>query len=174
MTEEQRKLAEENMKLVMYYMKQKGLDYEEWVGTLMEELCVAAYTFDPGKGTKFSTYAFVLFDRTVFVESRKRHAKKRACELNAYSLDKEIGTELPGVPTLLKDLIPSAVDVEADAIRNIVTERVLAKLNQKYSDAIMMRLDGMTMEAIGKKLGVSRERVSKMLKNIRKIAEKEM
>ena len=83
MTEYQRQLVEQNIRLVSFahrqYSAPAGMDSEEWQSELMFILCRAAIAFEPDRGFQFSTY----FINTV------RFTKKNILRWN-YSIKRDI------------------------------------------------------------------------------------
>ena len=72
LTEEKKKLVADNLPLVWWYIDKKmrykpqGANELDEVGEqLTERLCIAADTFDPHRGIKFSTYAIRAFQTAI-------------------------------------------------------------------------------------------------------------
>ena len=68
LTEKKKKLAEDNLPLVWWFIDKKLKDrpnnlnaLDEIGEKLIERLCIAADTFDPSRGYTFSTYVFYAF-----------------------------------------------------------------------------------------------------------------
>lgn len=171
MTDEQKRLAEDNLKLVFFYINKNSLDFEEYAGILSEELCLSACDFDKERGASFATYVLHRFRTAVFNNEKAKRMKKRSPGTAIASLDKEIENDSNGAPTSLKDLVAGDDDTEGDAVTSLFMEELRDVLNDRYWKAVLLRMDGLTMDAIGKRMGVSRERVSKILKNVRAVVE---
>ena len=58
LTDQQRRMAEQNHGLIVSFIRKNRLDFDEYYGDLAETYCVAIASYDPSKG-RLSTYVFV-------------------------------------------------------------------------------------------------------------------
>lgn len=124
----QRKLVEENMKLVPHVIKrhigaQLVFD-EDLLSVGYVGLCKAAQGYCSDSGAKFSTYATQCILNALWADYRSRHAQKRAVNEQLVSLDAPILDD-NGESIVLKDAIADEYeDTERDAIENACIESV--------------------------------------------------
>ena len=76
MTDEQRKFAEDNIKLVYYYMSKENVDKEEYESMLMETYCRAILKYDENKGA-FVNLLYRMFDNEIRRVYNYKHREKR-------------------------------------------------------------------------------------------------
>ena len=162
--------------------KTKRLEFRDLVNEGVFGLIVAIEKFNWRKGYKFSTYAIYRIHRTVERAIKNQDRIIRAPE---YVFRKSNDLELPprpvsietvviqtkkGSPKRLKDYLPSEYSVPDQEIEKIALreeiERVLQELKPKERNVIKLRYFGKeeTLEVVGKKIGVSRQRAEQIEK----------
>lgn len=154
------KLINENMNLVYfvinkYHPSLRGDDDIIQAGML--GLCMAAENFDESKA-QFSTYASSCISAQIVQEIRNR--KKHN---GVYSLDYEYDTDEDTVT--MSDVIEGENDLDIMEFTNI--SAFIDTLNERECKIFEMRKQGMTTTQIGKVIGLSQQRVSKILRTIR-------
>ena len=170
LTDEQRKLVEDNTRLAYEFVHRKGFTYgyefEDAVQIALLGLIYAAMTFKESK-SKFSTYAFFAMQSQFNMEYRKIKRQKESGIINV-SLSEPI--------TENEELSVEDVVVEhQDSIENIETviaiKNAYEKLNDKEKQVISMIFYAKEKEAnqrsVAKKLGVSQPFVSRTVKKFR-------
>lgn len=170
LTDEQRKLVEDNTRLAYEFVHRKGFTYgyefEDAVQIALLGLIYAAMTFKESK-SKFSTYAFLAMQSQFNMEYRKIKKQKESGIINV-SLSEPI--------TENEELSVEDVVVEhQDSIENIETviaiKDAYEKLNDKEKQVISMIFYAKEKEAnqrsVAKKLGVSQPFVSRTVKKFR-------
>lgn len=102
------------------------------------------------------------------------HKEQEISQVNyIHSLSELIGEESD---TSLESLIPSDTDIENEALRDYDREKmqillwdIVEQLPKRDSEIVKMRLkDNMTMKEIGGRVGVSEQRISRILGNVRR------
>ena len=98
LTDEQRKLVEENTRIVYYALRREFGDEfvcdEDNISEGFYALCRAAMMFDPEKGYKFSSYAYKAVVNRIRYLANRRKCKSRHQKRPNLSLDARIrGTE---------------------------------------------------------------------------------
>ena len=91
LSEDQKKLVEDNINLVFYFIHKHKLSLEKYTDLGYIGLCKAALTFDSSLGFYFSTYALKCIYNEIFREIR--YEKKRENILNTISFSKFIDAE---------------------------------------------------------------------------------
>lgn len=88
MTDEQRKFAEDNIKLVYYYMSKENVDKEKYESMLMETYCRAILKYDENKGA-FVNLLYRMFDNEIRRAYNYEHREKRTAAVGEtiFSLD---------------------------------------------------------------------------------------
>lgn len=140
------------------------LEYED----LFQEACIGAVkginTFDPGKGTKLTSYVYTCAKNEVKMAVRKGNAKKRSA--NVVSIDHTFLEHIMKNPKPLT--IPdSNTDVEKDALERVlyckIMEVVRTKLTTIEQIVVIQYKDGVPQSKTGKYLHISQGQVSKIL-----------
>ena len=70
LTEEQKKLVEDNHNLIYWFARKKHIDIEEYYDILAQGLCIAAHNYNSSKGS-FSAYAYLVMNTEMQKEHRK-------------------------------------------------------------------------------------------------------
>ena len=167
LNDEQRKLVEDNHALIMWYVKRRNLDFDDWYDILAIALCTAAFYYDKDKGTPFSTFASVCMDSSVWMELRKRgRSIEGAVEM--LSLEYEYHDD-NGETYEFSDLIQDeSINTENYVVTKIVLDNCKACLTKKEQHIIDMLLAGDRQTVVASKLGVSRQRVGQAVDKLRK------
>ena len=166
LTDEQRRLAEDNVALAYWALRQtarpgqrSGRDAGERESQALLTLVRCAKHFDPSRGWKFSTYYY----RSVRSELHKLYCRDCAGGAAAQLAEQEYDN-----PALAR------VDAALAAVDESDRPDPLALVALAGADAKAVRwhyLDGLTFAAIGKRLGVSKQqaqnRVRRGLRAIR-------
>lgn len=135
LTDEERKIVEDNHNLIYGVAKKFHLDVDEWYGILAIELCKAVQHHDPARG-KLSTYYYIRAGSTILNEISKSKTQKRQHE---------------GMENL-------------EYLENVETENTLDEgdilvssledwfSNEEYGEILKYKLQGYTQKDIGEKL----------------------
>ena len=168
--ENQKKLVEQNHKLIYHTLHKYKLNEEEYYDILAIGLCKAAIKFDSER-SKFSTFAVKVMYNEFLQHDRDENANKRKVNKNTLSLNyimrdpKNQGRKCEFVE-LLTDGREPFMEVIHMYLPDILTKRELLACQLSY--------DGYSQTQIGEKLGVSQSHVSRLLKRARTKLEKEM
>ncbi len=135
------------------------LGYEESCSAALLGLTIAAQRFDESLGYSFSTIAWY-YCRCEIQRAAERFAR---CQAKTESVCSNGGSDS------FLDKFTSSADVLEDAdhgLRKLEVERLLALLPPRWAKLVRMRfLEGMTLDAAGKQVGISKERVRQLLKD---------
>lgn len=168
LTEEQKRMVEENHNLIYWYCHKYNLDIEEYYGLFAIELCKAIQSYDPTK-SKLSTYVIRAFwNKHCNWDQAKKRNKRKANE-NIISLDQKFGKD--GEEYKLSDFLTNGKSVEDEIIMIPLSE---CGLNDKLMAVINLRIENsnITQQEMADKLGVSQAQVRRYLKSAeRKIKE---
>ena len=170
LTEEQRKLVEDNIGLAYEFVHRKGFTYgyefEDAVQIALLGLIHAAMTFKESK-SKFSTYAFLAMQSQFNMEYRRIKRQKESGIINI-SLSEPI---IKNEELYVEDIIVERQDSIENIETMIAIKNIYEKLNDKEKQVIDMVFYAKEKEAsqknIAKKLGVSQSFVSRTLKKFR-------
>ena len=170
LTEEQRKLVEDNIGLAYEFVHRKGFTYgyefEDAVQIALLGLIHAAMTFKESK-SKFSTYAFLAMQSQFNMEYRRIKRQKESGIINI-SLSEPI---IKNEELYVEDIIVERQDSIESIETIIVVKNIYEKLNDKEKQVMNMVFYAKEKEAnqknIAKKLGVSQSFVSRTLKKFR-------
>ena len=166
LTEEQKKLVEENHNLIYWFAKKYHVPIEEYYDVLAQGLCMAAYHYDPSK-CSFSTYAYLCMNTEMHVEYRKTLRKSEIPQGNIFHYENA---------WQLSDLIPTNEKTENKVIDRISYENLISLLNDilndKDKEVLTHILNGLTMREIAKIEGTSHQAIKKKKKKIREKVKK--
>ena len=166
LTEEQKKLVEENHSLIYWFAKKYHVPIEEYYDVLAQGLCMAAYHYDPSK-CSFSTYAYLCMNTEMHVEYRKTLRKSEIPQGNIFHYENA---------WQLSDLIPTNEKTENKVIDRISYENLISLLNDilndKDKEVLNYILNGLTMREIAKIEGTSHQAIHNRMKKIREKVKK--
>lgn len=157
----------------------RGISYDDLFQEGCVGLIIAVRKFKPEMGNAFSTYAGWwissamgrLVDNAKAVKLTLNGKRKGVEPLRIASLDKVVAREDGEIRTLL-DLLPSEGPdafefTEAAERRRIVREAITLHLTPRQNQCVRLRLDwGLDNKQIGEQIGLSRERVRQIFKDI--------
>lgn len=165
LTDEQRKLAEENMDLVRYvisrYIGKKLVHDEDLVSTGYIGLCNAAAAYDEKKDLRFSTFAVKCIFNEICQATRYHNAFRRTAQNEAYSLNRQIETTSGEVVEMIDLIVDPKQDTERTALNNIMCESVASYI----PTCIEKERGNYTYEELAKLRGVSRSRAHQKVKS---------
>jgi RNA polymerase sigma factor (sigma-70 family) len=156
-------LAADNVRLAFYLARRswdldgRRADLSELEGDALQYLCYAATKFEEGHGPPFGTYAARLI--WLRLGHRLRH---RPREINFTDLDALCGTAGWSVAKGLEPLDPAPPPDEAAAVREeaaLALDALPPRLRQVLVGVVV---EGKTLDAVGRRLGLSRERVRQL------------
>ena len=169
MTDEQRKVVEENHNLIYSFLKRYGLSIEEYYDLAAIGLCEAVVRYDESRGWSLTTYAYERMFYETFHEIRS-HRRDKAIPVDklvyyhAITLDGDDS----GDAVEFLDVIASDIDVVNEAALNVVLDKIRSNLNKKELLIFDMSILGYTQTEIGKVVGCHQTDVSKIMKKIRR------
>lgn len=186
MNDKQRKFAEDNIKLVYKYAYKHNLDFnqdEDLIGDLLEEYCRAICRFDIGKNNKFSTFLYILLDRKMVDVYNYNHRKCRYCGVEPLSLNYFLSKEDNSKND--RDLSVGIIDrnlisIEQEDIYNNIAHKLKrqdSKIKQRKVESntiFNLLLEGYSKGEICKICKISPQALSKKIKKIKLIWEKEL
>lgn len=171
MDEERSALVESHIRLVHHIAKRykdSGIRRDDIVSSGYFALIKAANTFDPMKGTKFSTYAGICINNEILVLLRRKRNKP-------LSLDNYVFQDKKGNTMTYADIYDDGERIE-DAIiqrseieeRKLIIGLYLINKSPRYAQIIKLRLQGKTHQTIAEEIGISKSYISRILSKIEK------
>lgn len=139
LTEEQKKIVEDNHNLVYWYANMKSLDIEEWYDLLSIELCISASKYDSERGS-FANYFKLRADGLVYKEIQKKI---------------KAGSSV----TYIDAVASNDIDLLEDELS---VSEWLDK--HEFSDILKLKLQGYTQKEIADIIGLSQSYVSQVLR----------
>lgn len=163
LNDQQRKLVEENERLIYSFLHKNHLDISEYYGCAAEGLCKAAYTFDPSKGFTFATFAYVVMKNQFLHDMRDEKKWRRFgfISLDAPAYESRDGNQL--------FIEPSESGFE-DAVedRMILAKAVTAvEFNDREKMIFNKHLQGIPQTKIGQSIGVTQAQISRIVRKCR-------
>lgn len=170
MTKEQQKLIEENHNVIYSVLNKLNVSVEDYYDIGAIGMCEAAINYDKNKNIEFPLYAFIQVKYAILNAKRYENQICRNTNSNIYG-----DTCILGTDTLnLWDTISKQEDSIEDLI--IVRDylyRLFEQLNDKEKEiAKLLILEDFSQAEISKIVGLSKQRVSIIVKNIKKKAHK--
>lgn len=167
LTEDQRKLAEDNIKLVPFALHRyfgsdvANDDDMQSIGNI--GLCMAAATYDPQKRkVAFSTYAVTCIANEIRKYFQSCSTKGRAPDAPPISLNLVIHSEYDDEYSELIDLVPDErVNVSRQALNHILYEQALNLAPTQY----MLDSKGLTVGELAKMQGIKKRSLHAKLVN---------
>ena len=162
LNDKQRKLVEDNHNLIYFYAKKYNVSLDEYYDTLALALCYAASNYDSSKGT-FSTLAIKTMHFKIQNDYTHNTRKK------SIPIDKVVHYENTWA---MGDLVVSNVSPEVQVIKKQYNHEMINKMldlldDKRDKQILYYKLNDLTLTEIGKKLNLTHQSVSRLLKNIR-------
>jgi len=178
MTNEQKKLVEDNLALVHHIMKHIPYvkdSYEDYYQCGVYGLCLAASRYDESRG-EFSTYAGTYIDGHI-----RRHYREFGVGMIKPPRDVLYNEDKTGLPEYIytdglkfndgENFYGDNVYIQPDFQNDIVCEigfgELLKHLHPRERILLELRLKGINQQDIAKKLNYSQSYVSRLLKDIK-------
>ena len=165
MTDEQRKLVEDNHDLIYGYLHKKEFNIDEYYDIAAIGLCKAAIKYDLTK-SKFSTFAFKCIRTEMDIYHTSLNKKTSVPKNLVCSYD------MPAIDDVKEAMINTVLKDNNDnigySIENIVFEEFLVTLKNKEKVIVEYLKEGLTQQEIAKKTNKSQQAVSLNIKSIRK------
>ena len=165
-TDELRKLVEENHNLIYSFLYKYHLDVEEWYDLAAIGLCKAANTYNNSK-SGFSTYAYKCMYTTVMMEKRKENAMRTIPQNQIFYYESQVGEESKDNDTsTFLNYIPSKQDIENETISALSLENIENELAGNKRKVFLLLREGYAQCEISEIIGISKQRVSKIKQEI--------
>ena len=158
MTEKEKRLVEDNMKLVYFIINKyyPAFIHDEDLKQIgMLGLCKAAMTFDETKGL-FSTYSFRVIKNEIGMEFRRRRNLSQTISLN-YEIEGPDGNHSELINSIVGDNDVDYFDFKAFYVRLAATDKAIV-------DA---RMNGQNQKKIAEILGVGQPCISRRINSIK-------
>jgi RNA polymerase sigma factor (sigma-70 family) len=166
LTEEQRKLVEENHNLIFKYAIKNNIDIDEYYDLLAIGMCKAALVFDTTKGA-FSTVAYHCMGNEM--NMHRRHMNRMYIIPNnmIFSYDAYMNNDCKDGENFLST-ISSDIYSDEVAIGNVMLSELITTLTVKEKRVMALLIDGYTQSEIAEEMNCSRQNVWKYVSRIRK------
>lgn len=170
MTDEQRKFAEDNIRLVYYYMSKENIDKEEYESILMETYCKAILKFNKDRGA-FVNLLYRMFDNEIKRTYNYKHREKRTIAEGEtiFSLD-ELYSDSDGYVVPKHEMYGSQFQKISDIDIVDICDRVIKRLEKRNDKSkygatskviFQMLIAGYSQMDIAKITGCKQQSVSK-------------
>lgn len=167
LTEEQKKLVEENYKLVPYviFSVMHLDDLEEWHGYACIGLCNAAVLWDEKKGP-FATYAVKAIKNSIIREINYNGRKSRKIDNEKLSLDYCYSEDGSVEDETLQSIIPDKKNPDWGEILGM--RELIERLDDREKRYVLLLIKGYSFAEIAKFEGISRQCVHLWVQRARK------
>lgn len=174
MSEDQKKLAEDNINLARYMARKwikkgvRNFDYEDIVSMFSFALCKAARRFDPENGAKFATYAVRCMDNELKMAFRKK--SNNGGEVGELHLSAILNEDQDGNELELGALLQSDAHLEYDKVIDTMYAKEAFKILKPRDILILKKkfFEDTTQREIADSLNISQSYVSRLEKKILK------
>lgn len=139
LNDDQKKLVEDNHKLIWFVINKYHLDAEEYWDILAIALCKAAKRYKAEKKIKFSTFATHCLTMAAFGEMRKTRNKPQMVSYNEYYVDGNYND--------------SYLDMDV--------------FDNDEREVIKLKVSGYTHKEISKITGINKNKIAKMIGSIK-------
>lgn len=169
MTEEQKKLVEDNLPLSTYTLKIIGYPVtDDNLSICYIALCKASISFNEHKG-KFSTYATRIIKNEFAMQYRKTKAGSRIPENMKISINQDIYYNQNGDNITLEDTIKNDENIEELIFNKIIINdfyKFLNKIKQRDKEIVISNIfKDEKQNAIAKRFEISQSYVQRIIKN---------
>lgn len=155
LTDNQRRIAEENHNLIYGFLHKRKLDIDEWYGDMAVAFVEAVGMWNPSRGT-LSTFAFIVMgSHHARILQADRYLKRKAL---VQSLDAPLTDD---TDSTLGEVLPDSVSVEDDAVFLAHLETANAQLTDRQRKIIKLVAAGCDQSDIAARLGTSQPQVSR-------------
>lgn len=168
LSDEQQKLAEDNINLVFYVIHKHKFSIEDAdIGYIA--LCKAAKSYKPDIGYAFTTYAIKCIMNEFLYNKRKENG--RLHDTYHMSLDKPVAVDSEGKEITLLDVVPDTTSLEGDVIYSEFINKYneyLKTLSDKHRNIILLYHQGLTQREIADKVGGTQAHISRIIRKVNK------
>lgn len=157
LTEEQKRIAEENHALIPYFIKKFNVSYDEFYDLFAIDYIKCIKAWDKEKA-KLATLLYNAFKNRISMEKRRKYSPGKRPIETAVSLNTVIFNERNEIT--LEELIADNADLEQNFE---LTEAINFFMSYDVTKYLML---GYTQKEIGEKLGYSQSYVSRLQKRL--------
>lgn len=168
MTDEQKKLVEDNHSLIYLVIRNMGLQIEDNYDLAAIGLCKAAINYNSEKYV-FSTYACICIKNEIMHDYRARNMSKRALNESLISYDAPILLRDDGEKISLLEQIKSNASVENEALSRVMYDEVVEQLGDTDSKVLPFFKIGLKQAEIAKIMGVTQANISRVKRRVENI-----
>lgn len=169
LTEEQKKLVEDNHNLIYFVLRRFNWNIMRYYDIAAYALCRAAMSYNPNNEIKFSTYAVKSIVYNIWRERKKE--KSYANKYHAVSLDQIVrgnNTSETFAESYLNNLSDNGNCIE-QCYTDIYLDDVFARINEKDRTVLRLKLLNYSGLEIAKLLNVSHQSIYARLKRIKRV-----
>lgn len=165
MTEVQEKLVSENHNLIYSFLKERGLEVEEFYDVAAIGLCSAAIDFDNSVAA-FSTFAYSRMWREVAKVVRHENTIKCRPEGGLVYYQQEIVDDRGHTVSWI-DLMPSNDNVEKEVLNKVILEGLRDELSERDRSIIYLVSQGFTQSQVARAVCIAQPHVSRVIRRVR-------
>lgn len=170
-TDEQKKLVEENHNLIYSFLQANQFPLDEYYDVAAIGLCMAAINFNPESGCTFSTYAYRVMMSKILMEKRKEKNLKSIPENQIYYYQAEMKNNEGDTNSYLS-YFPAKENVENDVVTKITFKKCLQSFKDKEKQMLLLLSNGYKQREVGRMMGCSQTQVYRIKNKFRDIWKK--
>jgi len=146
-----------------FIRKYRTIPIDDVISAVDEAVTRSLHHYDPERG-KLGAILYRSAEQKLMWYIKYANAQKRLPPKPPTSLDQAIRTD---TDTTLLEILPSSTNIEEEVAQRELIELWLKSLTKRERQVAALRYLGYENVEIGRKLGVSRERVGQIVRNIR-------
>ena len=173
LTEEQKKMVEDNHGLIMWYLNENDLPYEEYYDICAIAMCRAAIRFNPENGVQFSTYATKAMENEIKSYHRNKHASVRNNHSRRVSLSTQVRSYDDNEKLTLSDVIADSGFGGKSPEDIVMSRSFTCSLTEREAMVVQMVIDGYTYREIGAEIGCTHQNVHRIMSKAKEKLRKE-
>lgn len=145
-----------------FIRKYRTIPIDDVISAVDEAVTRSLHHYDPERG-KLSTILYRSAERKLMWYIKYANAQKRLPPKPPISLDQPLWANIT-----LSEILPSPTNIEEEVAQRGLIEQWLKSLTKRERQVATLRYLGYTNAEIGRKLGVSRERVGQLVRAIKR------
>lgn len=167
LSDEQRKMAEENHGLIYGFLKKYGLDVDEYYDICAIALCKAVMAYDPERSKSLSTLAYHAMSNEVVSYWVHQNRMMRRGERYNRSLSDVVYRDAIEGDLTLESMLSEPGDDGQSVYYIAVYNSFMDSLSDKEKFVVELKISGFSFAEIGAEIGRSRTTAANILYQVR-------
>ena len=165
LTEEQKRLVEENHDLIYFTLRKFNWNIEDYYGVAAYALCRAAITYNPAKNISFSTYAVKAMFNQVW--NFRLYEMRKSPKEHMLSLEQDITIGQDDYSGRLSEMVSDHGSQIEEGYKRLYLSDLLTSLSERDKQILQLRMLGYNPKQISKILNISYTTMYNVLRKIK-------